>query len=95
MWWRRLALYLCGMKAGSGAAKQTVPYAIPHIPATRWDECSTSRKVSPTAEARQFRLQNFQTSGYTAVALPRVSPHSPQSSNPISIGWHLPSGNRL
>src|SRR3954471_14019924 len=36
MWWRRSALYLCGMKARSGAAKQTVPYAIPPIRATRW-----------------------------------------------------------
>ena len=37
------------------------------------DECSTSRKVSPTAEARQFRLQNFQTSGYTAVGYTIIS----------------------
>src|SRR3954463_1200893 len=35
IWWRRSALYLCGMKARSGAAYQTVPYAIPPIRATR------------------------------------------------------------
>jgi hypothetical protein len=29
------ALYLCGMKARSGASKQAAPYAIPHICATR------------------------------------------------------------
>src|SRR3954451_3050367 len=36
IWWRRSALYLCGMKARSGASKQATPYAIPHIRATRW-----------------------------------------------------------
>src|SRR3954447_12897714 len=35
IWWRRSALYLCGMKARSGASKQATPYAIPHIRATR------------------------------------------------------------
>nr|WP_245613303.1 transposase [Skermanella stibiiresistens] len=29
MWWRRAALALCGMKAGSGASKQGAPYDIP------------------------------------------------------------------
>src|SRR3954462_1746601 len=35
MWWRRSALYLCGMKARPGASKQAAPYAIPPIRATR------------------------------------------------------------
>src|SRR3954462_15823940 len=38
MWWRRSALYLCGMTARSGASKQADPYAIPHIRATRYLE---------------------------------------------------------
>jgi hypothetical protein len=29
------------------------------------------------------------------IALPRVSPHSPQSSIPVSTGRHAPSANRL
>jgi hypothetical protein len=33
--WRRSALYLCGMKARSGASKQIASYAIRHIRATR------------------------------------------------------------
>jgi hypothetical protein len=35
IWWRRSALYLCGMKARSGASKQIASYAIRHIRATR------------------------------------------------------------
>jgi hypothetical protein len=40
MWWRRSALYLCGIKARSGASKRTVPYATPLIRATRCREPS-------------------------------------------------------
>jgi hypothetical protein len=36
MWWRRSALYLCGMTARSRASKQAASYAIPPIRATRW-----------------------------------------------------------
>src|SRR4051812_28625187 len=35
MWWRRSALYLCGMTARSRASKQAASYAIPPIRATR------------------------------------------------------------
>src|ERR687897_609990 len=35
IWWRWSALYLCGMKARSGASKQIASYAIRHIRATR------------------------------------------------------------
>ena len=34
------------MKAGSGVSKQAVPYAIPHIPATRHPEGETDSIVS-------------------------------------------------
>src|SRR3954454_4596796 len=35
MWWRRSALYLCGMTARSRASQQAASYAIPPIRATR------------------------------------------------------------
>ena len=37
------------MKAGSGASKQADPYAIPHIPATRWRRIKT-QCLLPCAE---------------------------------------------
>jgi hypothetical protein len=44
MWWRRSALYLCGMTARSGASKQAHPYAIPHIRATRCRVTRSSKR---------------------------------------------------
>src|SRR3954454_16051025 len=59
IWWRRSALYLCGMKARSGASKQATPYAIPHIRATR---C----RRRPTGDGDKVQVMGWRGTAWAA-----------------------------
>src|SRR3954462_8709408 len=68
IWWRRSALYLCGMKARSGAVKQTVPYAIRHICATRWRQYEMLRPALDERARRLFAASHVQVLGRGGIA---------------------------
>src|SRR3954447_19992321 len=87
IWWRRSALYLCGMKAKPGAALQTAPYAIPPICATRWSPRPKAGRPASSAR-RETGRPDLEAAALTC----RSRPHARLLREALTSAFNSPAG---